>query len=81
MTYIMHHLERIVGRLDLNFTKALPRQWPTNGGNNMYEVIIEDENLGTVTVMRSDNLGQCLDKQKRLIRAGHLDCYITRGKA
>jgi hypothetical protein len=47
----------------------------------MYEVIIEDENLGTVTVMRSDNLGQCLDKQKRLIQAGHLDCYITRGKA
>jgi len=47
---------------------------------SMYEVIIEDENLGTVTVMRSDNLGQCLDKQKRLIQAGHLDCYITRGK-
>jgi hypothetical protein len=48
---------------------------------SMYEVIIEDENLGTITVMRSDNLGQCLDKQKRLIQAGHLDCYITRGKA
>ena len=47
----------------------------------MYEVIIEDENLGTITVMRSDNLGQCLDKQKRLIQDGHLDCYITRGKA
>ena len=47
----------------------------------MYEVIIEDENLGTVTVMRSDNLGQCLDKQKRLIQDEHLECFITRGKA
>ena len=47
----------------------------------MYEVIIEDENLGTITVMRSDNLGQCLDKQKRLIQDGHLECFIARGKA
>ena len=46
----------------------------------MYEVIIENEILGPVVVMRSPNLGQCLDKQKRLIQAGHLDCYIARGK-
>ena len=47
----------------------------------MYEVIIENEILGPVVVMRSKDLGKCLDKQKRLIQAGHLDCFISRGKA
>ena len=46
----------------------------------MYEVIIEYEILGPVVVMRSPNLGQCLDKQKRLIQDGHLDCFISRVK-
>ena len=46
----------------------------------MYEVIIENEILGPVVVMRSDNLGQCLDKQKRLIQDGHKDCFIARVK-
>ena len=46
----------------------------------MYEVIIEDQNLGPVVVMRSQDLGKCLDKQKRLIQDGHLDCFIARGK-
>ena len=46
----------------------------------MYEVIIEKEILGPVVVMRSPNLGQCLDKQKRLIQAGHLDCFIAKVK-
>ena len=44
----------------------------------MYEVIIEYDNQGPVVVMRSANLGQCLDKQKRLIQDGHLDCFIAR---
>ena len=47
----------------------------------MYEVIVENEILGPVVVMRSANLGQCLDKQKRLIQEGHLDCFISRVKA
>lgn len=46
----------------------------------MYEVIIEDQNLGPVVVMRSKDLSKCLDKQKRLIQDGHLDCFIARGK-
>jgi len=46
----------------------------------MYEVIIEYDNQGPIVVMRSDNLGQCLDKQKRLIKDGHLDCFIARVK-
>jgi len=46
----------------------------------MYEVIIDDAILGPVVVMRSPNLGQCLDKQKRLIQDGHLDCFIARVK-
>ena len=47
----------------------------------MYEVIIEDAILGPVVVMRSKALSKCLDKQKRLIKDGHLDCFISRGKA
>jgi hypothetical protein len=47
----------------------------------MYEVIIEDAILGPVVVMRSQDLSKCLDKQKRLIQDGHLDCFISRGKA
>ena len=46
----------------------------------MYEVIIENEILGPVVVMRSDNLGQCLDRQKRLIQDGHKECFIARVK-
>jgi len=47
----------------------------------MYEVIIEYDNQGPVVVMRSKDLSKCLDKQKRLIQAGHLDCFIARVKA
>ena len=47
----------------------------------MYEVIIEDAILGPVVVTRSKDLSKCLDKQKRFIQDGHLDCYISRGKA
>lgn len=46
----------------------------------MYEVIIEDQNLRPVVVMRSKDLSKCLDKQKRLIQDGHLDCFIARRK-
>jgi hypothetical protein len=46
----------------------------------MYEVIIENEILGPVVVMRSKDLSKCLDKQKRLIKDGHLDCFISRVK-
>jgi len=46
----------------------------------MYEVIIEYDNQGPRVVMRSHDLAKCLDKQKRLIKDGHLDCFISRGK-
>jgi len=46
----------------------------------MYEVIIEYDNQGPVVVMRSQDLSKCLDKQKRLIQDGHLDCFISRVK-
>lgn len=46
----------------------------------MYEVIIEYDNQGPVVVMRSQDLSKCLDKQKRLIQDGHLDCFIARVK-
>ena len=46
----------------------------------MYEVIIEYDNQGPVVVMRSQDLSKCLDKQKRLIKDGHLDCFISRVK-
>ncbi len=47
----------------------------------MYEVIIENEILGPVVVMRSQDLSKCLDKQKRLIQDGHQECFISRVKA
>jgi hypothetical protein len=50
------------------------------GEIKMYEVITEYDNQGPVVVMRSKDLGKCLDKQKRLIQDGHLDCFISRGK-
>jgi len=46
----------------------------------MYEVIIEYDKQGPVVVMRSQDLSKCLDKQKRLIKDGHLDCFISRVK-
>ena len=46
----------------------------------MYEVIIEYDNQEPVVVMRSQDLSKCLDKQKRLIKDGHLDCFIARVK-
>lgn len=46
----------------------------------MYEVIIEYEDQGPVVVMRSHDLAKCVDKQKRLIKDGHLECFIARVK-